>query len=212
MSLYSIGRDVFSVKNLIHLDCQTIGYFLLLPLAQLLLCPSEQVVVQVKIFQLAFCMKNILLVHVDVDHVVQAFYFIRYVILDRADVVINKQLVAANISRKASYAVINRHDVRIKRVDQIVERLQRRDFPTGRYVNIGAKCADPLIRVVLRVRMNGNMALVQRHDDRFREGGPAIPRMTPQGLLRQGLPIQEKSHSLPGEHNPVLRYSKRGPR
>lgn len=99
-------------------------------------------------------MKYMLRVDVDVDHVVEVFDVVRDVILDRIDVVVDKQLMPRNIPRKPPHPVIDRHDVGVEGMDQIIQRLQRGNFPAGGYVDIGTERADPVIRMIFGVRVN----------------------------------------------------------
>ena len=84
---------------------------------------------------------------------------------------VHKQLFALNIACKAAHAVVHRDNVRIERADEVVEGGQRRDLAAGGHVDIHAEGRETGIRVVLRVGVDGDVALVEVGDDGIRPQG-----------------------------------------
>ena len=58
--------------------------------------------------------------------------------------------------------------IRIERADQVIERRQRRDLAAGGNINIHAEGGKAGIRMVFRIGMHGNMALVEVRDNGIR--------------------------------------------
>ena len=78
-------------------------------------------------------MKNILLVDVDIDHIIAMPRRRRNIILNRIDAMIDKQLLAVHIPRKAANAVVESDDVRIEAVQEVIERIERRNAAARRH-------------------------------------------------------------------------------
>ena len=49
-------------------------------------------------------------------------------------------------------------------MNQVIERLERRDHATGRHIDIGAKGTNTVMRVTFRIGVNGDVALVEVSD------------------------------------------------
>ena len=77
-----------------------------------------------------------------------------------------EDLFAINIARKSAHAIIHRDDVRIEAADQIIQRRQRCDLATGRNINVHAERSDRIFRMIFRIRVHSDVALVQMADDR----------------------------------------------
>ena len=105
--------------------------------------------------------KNIGLIYVYILCIIPQENFFADKILDRSHFLIHKALFAGNISGKAANAIINGDNIRIETPDQIVQRVQRRDFPTGGNINIDPKCGDFIVRMTFRKGVHCDMALVQ---------------------------------------------------
>src|SRR5690606_29001106 len=114
-------------ENLQHFTPQLAADGGLLVFIQFIHTHAEQVVVQIEIPQQHLGVKNVFLIDVDVNQLVQIQGFVEEEILDRIDFVINVQLVAVNITGEAAHTVIHCHDIGIELVDQVVQRLQWRD-------------------------------------------------------------------------------------
>ena len=127
---------------------------------QLFFAKPEQIVIKVEIFELTLGMENIFLIHVHVYHLVMFLYQLRDIILNWSDIVIYKQFMSCNITRKTTHTVIDSHNVGIETVDQIIKRFQRWDLTAGRYVDIGPKGTDTTDRVIFGIGMHRDMAFI----------------------------------------------------
>ena len=52
---------------------------------------------------------------------------------------VDKVLHTVNVAGKTAHAIINGYDIGLKLVDQVIQRLQRRNHAAGRDFNIGAE-------------------------------------------------------------------------
>ena len=66
-------------------------------------------------------MENVRLVNVDIYCVIFSQRIFIYIILNRSYLVIDKKLFSQNISRKASYSVVNSDNIRVKAADKIIQ-------------------------------------------------------------------------------------------
>ncbi|MNQ75375.1 hypothetical protein D3C85_901700 [compost metagenome] len=82
---------------------------------------------------------------------------------------VDEVLLALHVTGEAAHAIVHGDDVRIELVDQVVERLQRRDHATGGYIDVHAERGDTRHRVDLRIGVNGDMALVEVRQDGLRQ-------------------------------------------
>ena len=87
------------------------------------------------------------------------------VILNRIDAMIDKQLLAVHIPRKAANAVVESDDVRIEAVQEVIERIERRNAAARRHVDIGPKGHDTLLRMAFGIGMDRQVALIEMADD-----------------------------------------------
>ena len=106
-------------------------------------------------------MKNILLIDVDIDHIIAMPRRRRNIILNRIDAMIDKQLLAVHIPRKAANAVVESDDVRIEAVQEVIERIERRNAAARRHVDIGPKGHDTLLRMAFGIGMDRQVALIE---------------------------------------------------
>src|SRR5690606_33166946 len=126
----------------------------------------EQVGVQVELLHMHLGVEDVLLVHVDVDHLVARTDVLGHVVLDRVDLVVDVVLLALDVAGEATHAVVHHHDVRLEALDQVVQRLQRRDHAAGGHVDVCTEGGDAVLRVRLRVGVHRDVALVQVRDHR----------------------------------------------
>ena len=112
-------------------------------------------------------MEDIFLIHIHVDHLISVLGIFRQEVLDRIDIVINVVLGAIQITSHSTHPVIHGDNIGIEAVDQVVQRTQRGDHPTGRHVHIYSKSGDTIIRVRLWIGMYRHMALIQVSNDRL---------------------------------------------
>ncbi|MNC14397.1 hypothetical protein D3C75_621740 [compost metagenome] len=110
-------------------------------------------------------MEQVFLVHVHVGHLVRLLGIVGEVLLDRVDLVVDEVLFALHVTGEAAHAVVYGDDVRVERVDQVVERLQRRDHPAGRHVDVDAEGGDAFHRMDFRIGVHRDVALVQVRED-----------------------------------------------
>ena len=173
-----------AVEYFQHFLIYELADLITLPFRQLVGSHVEQVVVQVKILQHHFRMEDIFLIYVDVYHIITAARTLGNVVLDGINAVIDEQLLAAHVAGKAADMVVEGYDVGVEIVNQVIQRVERRNTAARRYVDIGAESHDPLLRMAFRIRMNRQMALIQmtnyvgigRFDRLFRnEDGHAGP-------------------------------------
>ena len=150
-----------AVEYFQHFLIHELADLIALPFCQLVSRHVEQVIVQIKILQHHFRMKDIFLIHVDVYHIIAAARTLGNVILDGINAVIDEQLLAAQVAGKAADMVVEGYDVGIEIVDQVIQRVERRNTTARRYVDISAEGHDPLLRMAFRIRMNRQMALIQ---------------------------------------------------
>ena len=128
----------------------------------------EQVVLKVDLLEQHTGVEQVGLIHVDVVGIVAVERRGVDKVLNGRHIVVHKQLFALNIARKAAHAVVHGDDIRIERADQVIERRQRRDLTAGGNVNIHAEGGKAGIRMVFRIGMHGNMALVEVRDNGIR--------------------------------------------
>ena len=81
---------------------------------------------------------------------------------------VHKELAPLQISRKAAHTVIHRNDIRVELTDEIVERLQRRDLPAGRHIDIHAKGSNTGVGMELWIGVHRHMTLVEMCKDGLR--------------------------------------------
>src|SRR5690606_25527792 len=86
----------------------------------------EQVVVEVEVLQVHLRVEDVFLVDVDVEHLVARADVLGQVVLDRIDLVVDVVLATLDVTGEAAHAVVHDHDVGLQRLDQVVQRLQRR--------------------------------------------------------------------------------------
>ena len=67
---------------------------------------------------------------------------------------------AVHVAGKATYPVIDGHDIRLKAVDQEIQRFQRRNDPTSGHFNVGTEGTNAACRVMFRIGMHANMAFI----------------------------------------------------
>ena len=131
----------------------------------------EQVVLEIDLLEQHTGVEQIGLVHVNVVCVVPLERFRVDKVLNGRHMVIHEQLFALDIAGKAAHAVVHGDDIRIERADEVIERRQRRDLTAGGNVNIHAEGGKAGIRMVLRVGMHGNVALIEVCNDGIRLKG-----------------------------------------
>ena len=106
-------------------------------------------------------MENILLIDVDIDHIIAMPRRRRNIILNRIDAMIDKQLLAVHIPRKAANTVVEGDDVGIEAVEKVIERIERRNAAARRYVDIGPKGHDPFLRMAFGIGMDRQVTLIE---------------------------------------------------
>ena len=141
------------------------AYLLLLARRQVVLGDVEQIIIQIEIVEDHLGMEDVFLVDVDIDHIVTVARRRGDVILDGIDAVIDEQLLAVHIARKAADAVIEGDDVRIETVQEVIQSIERRNAATRRDIDIGPESHDALLGMAFGVRMDRQMALVEMTDD-----------------------------------------------
>ncbi|AAW77410.1 hypothetical protein in CLP 5'region [Xanthomonas oryzae pv. oryzae KACC 10331] len=120
----------------------------------------EQVLIEVEVLQVHLRVEDIFLIDVDIDHLVARLHVLGEEVLDRIDLVVDVVLLPLHIAGKATDTVVHDHDVRFQRLDQIVQRLQRRDHATGCHIDVGTERGDAFLRVRFRICMDSDMTLV----------------------------------------------------
>ena len=113
------------------------AYLLLLARRQVVLGDVEQIIIQIEIVEDHLGMEDVFLVDVDIDHIVTVARRRGDVILDGIDAVIDEQLLAVHIARKAADAVIEGDDVRIETVQEVIQGIERRNAAARRDIDIG---------------------------------------------------------------------------
>ncbi|MPM01379.1 hypothetical protein SDC9_47619 [bioreactor metagenome] len=109
-------------------------------------------------------MKDIGLVHVNVDGVVFFQCFAVDVILDGSNVVVDKQLLPVHVAGEAPDPVIHRDDIRIEAADEIIQRAEGCYFPAGGHVDIHPEGRDGIPGMIFREGVDGDVALIQMGD------------------------------------------------
>ena len=98
---------------------------LLLARRQVILGNIEEIIIQVEVVQDHLGMEDIFLIDIDVNHIIAVTRSRGDVILDGIDAVVDEQLFAIHIARKAADAVIEGDDVRVKTVQEIIQDVKR---------------------------------------------------------------------------------------
>ena len=106
-------------------------------------------------------MKDIGLIHIYVNGIVTLQGIPGNIILNGGDVVVDKQLSSIHIPSKTTDPVIHSNNVRVKAADKVIQRLQRRNFPAGGYVNIHSEGRDVIFRVCFRKGVHCNVTFIQ---------------------------------------------------
>ena len=78
---------------------------------------------------------------------------------------IDEQLLAVHIARKAADTVIEGDDVRIEAVQEIIQGIERRNAATRRDVDISPESHDALLGMAFGIGMDRQVALVEMTDD-----------------------------------------------
>lgn len=99
----------------------------------------EHVVLKVELFKQHLGMEDIFLIDVHIHHVIQRLHIVRHKVLNRINLMVDKVLHTVNVAGKTAHAIINGYDIGLKLVDQVIQRLQRRNHAAGRDFNIGAE-------------------------------------------------------------------------
>ncbi|MNV07456.1 hypothetical protein D3C71_978870 [compost metagenome] len=73
-------------------------------------------------------------------------------------------LLALHITGEATHAVVHDHDVRFQTLDQVVQRLQRRNDATGGHVDVGTERCNTFLGMSLRVGVHRDVRLVHVGD------------------------------------------------
>ena len=81
---------------------------------------TEKIVIKVNLLQHHFGMENVVLVHIDINHLVLLTGITREKILYRVNTVIDEMFLAAHIPGEAAYAVVKDNNIRLKTMDQVV--------------------------------------------------------------------------------------------
>ena len=110
-------------------------------------------------------MENILLIDVDIDHIIAMPRRRGNIILNGIDAMIDEQLLAVHIPRKAADAIVEGDDVGIEAVQEVIEGIERRNTAAGRHVDIGPKGHDSLLRMAFGIGMDRQVALIEMADD-----------------------------------------------
>ena len=66
-------------------------------------------------------MKDVFLIHIDIDHLIKIFGVFGNKILDRINVVIDVMFLAPHVTGKTPHPIIHDDDVRIKTMDQVIQ-------------------------------------------------------------------------------------------
>ena len=74
---------------------------------------------------------------------------------------IDEDLLALHVTRKAAHAVVSDDDICIEGLEKKIQRIQGRDLPAGRYVDVCTEGTDAILRMHFRIRMDSDMALVK---------------------------------------------------
>ncbi len=77
---------------------------------------------------------------------------------------VNEQFSPIFISRKSSYSVIDRDNVGIEGMNEIIKGFKGDISPHVETSISALRCANAFIWMVFRVSMYGNMAFIQLHD------------------------------------------------
>ena len=153
--------NVHSAVYLDHFAAQAVGDIQTLFGGQFVYVLFEEIVLQVDLFDKEFGVKNIGLIHIDVDSVVACQGGIVDIILDGSDIVVDKEFFAENIAGEASDAVIYGDYIRIEAGDKVIQGIQRRYSAAGRNVYIHAEGGDRVIGVIFGEGVDSHMALIE---------------------------------------------------
>ena len=162
-ALYLIfdGRKISAIEDLIHFLLQQAADAFPFLAIQLCLFHIEEVVIQIEIMDQHLRVENIFLIYIDVHHVVLIAQLRCHVVLDGIDTVVDEDLLALHVTRKAAHAVVSDDDIRIEGLEEKIQRIQRRDLPAGRYIDVCTEGTDAILRMHFRIRMDSDMALVK---------------------------------------------------
>ena len=105
--------------------------------------------------------ENIFLIYIDVHHIVLIAQLRRHVVLDGIDAMVDEDLLALHVAGEAAHAVVSDDDIRIEGLEQEIQRIQRRNLPTGRYIDVRAEGADPILRMHFRIGVDSDMTLIE---------------------------------------------------
>ena len=86
------------------------------------------------------------------------------------NIMINKQLLSVQITRKPSDAVIHRNNIRIEAADQIIQRLQRGNLSACGHINIHTKRRDGRFGMKFRIRMHRDVTFIEMSQHRLAAG------------------------------------------
>lgn len=130
---------------------------------------AEQVVLQFEVLEQHLGVEQVLLVHVHVGHLVGLARVVGEIVLDRVDLVVDEMLAPLDVAGEAADPIVDRDDVRVELVDQVVQGLQRGDHSAGGHIDVHAEGRDAVHRMDFRVGMHGDVALVQVRQDGVRQ-------------------------------------------
>ena len=106
-------------------------------------------------------MEDMFLKDIHIYHIVLNFGSIGNIVLDRVNRMIDVDFLSFYIASKAPYLIVQGDNIGVEGIDQIVERIKRRNLTTSGYVDISSEGTYASIRVAFRIGMNGQVRLIQ---------------------------------------------------
>ena len=106
-------------------------------------------------------MEDVGFVNINVHRVIAAQSLFINIVLNRIDIMVNKQFTALQITGEAAHPVIHSDDVGIKTANQIIQRGKRGNFAACGHVDVHPKGGQAGFRVIFRVSVHRDVAFVQ---------------------------------------------------
>ena len=150
-----------AIEELIHFMLQQASDAVTFLAIELCLFHIEEVVIQIEIMDQHLRVENIFLIYINVHHVVLIAQLRRHVVLDGIDTVVDENLLALHVTRKAAHALVSDDDICIEALQENIQRIQTRELPAGRYIDVCTEGTDAILRMHFRICMDSNMALVK---------------------------------------------------
>ena len=113
----------------------------------------EKIILKLELFDQHSRVKQIRLIHIHVDGIVNVENLVADIFLYRSHLVVDEQFSAGDVASKAAHAIIHRDDIGIELPDQKIERLQRRDLAARRNIYVDSERREARLGMKFRIRM-----------------------------------------------------------